>query len=89
MEVARDTNKGKRNQGVKTAKEFEIFSMCVLVSQSCPTLCDAKDCSLPGSSVHGIQVGILEWIAISFVRGSSQPRNPTQVSRIAGQFFTI
>ena len=30
MEVARDTNKGKRNQGVKTAKEFEIFSMCVL-----------------------------------------------------------
>ena len=48
------------------------------------------DCSLPGSSVHGIlQVRILEWVAISFSRGSSQPRDWTQVSHIAGGFFTV
>ena len=42
------------------------------VAQSCLTLCDPMDCSLPGSSVHGIlQVRILEWVAISFSRGSS------------------
>ena len=45
------------------------------VAQLCPTLCDPMDCSLPGSSVHGIlQARILEWVAISFSRGSSQPR---------------
>ena len=45
------------------------------VSQSCPTLCDPMDCSLPGSSIHGIfQTTVLEWVALSFVRGSSQPR---------------
>ena len=44
------------------------------VAQSCPTLCDPMDCSLPGSSVHGIfQARILEWIAIPFSRGSSNP----------------
>ena len=43
------------------------------VAQSCPTLCDPVDCSLPGFSVHGIfQAKILEWVAISFSRGSSQ-----------------
>ena len=48
------------------------------------------DCSLPGSSVHGIfQARILEWIAISFSRGSSQPRDWTRVSHIAGRCFTI
>ena len=47
------------------------------------------DCSLPGSSVHGIlQARILEWVAISFSKGSSQRRNRTQVSFIAGRFFT-
>ena len=46
------------------------------VAQSCPTLCDPVDCSLPGSSVHGIfQAIVLEWIAISFSRESSQPRD--------------
>ena len=45
---------------------------------------------LPGSSVHGIlQARILEWVAISFPRGSSQPRDRIQVSLIAGRFFTI
>ena len=48
------------------------------------------DCSLPGSSVHGIlQARILEWVAIPFSRGSSQPRDQTQVSCIVGRFFTI
>ena len=59
-------------------------------AQSCPTLCDPMDCSLSESSVHGIlQARILEWIAISFSRGCSQPRDRTQVSRIAGRRFTI
>ena len=45
----------------------------VLVAQSCPILCDPIDCSLPGSSVHGIlQARILEWVVIPFSRGSSQ-----------------
>ena len=48
----------------------------VLVTQSCPTLCDPIDCSLPGCSVHGIlQAKILEWVAISHSRRSSQPRD--------------
>ena len=60
------------------------------VAQSCPTLCDPMDCSLPGSSVHGIfQASVLEWIAISFSRGSSQPRDWTQVSRTVDRCFTI
>ena len=59
------------------------------VAQSCPTLCDPMDCSLSGSSIQGIfQARVLEWIAISFSRGSSQPRNRTRVSCIAGTFFT-
>ena len=60
------------------------------VAQSRPTLCDPMDCSLSGSSVYGIlQARILEWVAISFSRGSSQPRDQTQVSHIAGKCFTI
>ena len=52
------------------------------------TLCDPMDCSLPGSSIHGIfQARVLEWVAISFSRGSSQPRDQTQVSRIGGRRF--
>ena len=62
----------------------------VKVTQSCPTLCDPMDCSPPGSSVHGIlQARILEWVAIPFSRGSSQPRDHTQVSHVAGGFFMI
>ena len=60
------------------------------VAQSCPTLCDPVDCSPPGSSIHGIlQARILEWVAISFSRGSSQPRDQTQVSHIAGRRFNL
>ena len=54
--------------------------------QSCPNLCDPMDCSLLGSSVEARG---LEWVAISFSRGSSQPRDWTWVSRIIGRCFTI
>ena len=60
------------------------------VAQSCPTLCDPVGCSLPGSSLHGIlQARILEWVAISYSRGSSRPRDRIQVSRIAGRRFNL
>ena len=60
------------------------------VAQSCPTLCDPIDCSLSGSCIHGIfQARVLEWIAISFPRGSSWPRNWTQVSHIAGRLYHL
>ena len=56
----------------------------VKVAQLCPTLYDPTD-----YTVHGIlQARILEWIAVPFFRGSSQPRDRTQVSRTAGKFFT-
>ena len=60
------------------------------VTQWCPTLCDPMDYSLPGSSIHRIfQARVLEWVAISFYRGSSQSRDWTWVSHIAGRRFTI
>ena len=60
------------------------------VAQSCWTLCDPMDCSPPSSSVHGIfQARVLEWVAISFSRGSSQPRDQIWVSCIASRHFTI
>ena len=60
------------------------------VVQLCPTLCDPMDGSLPGSTVHGIfQARMLEWAATSFSRGSSQPRDQTQVSCIADRGFTV
>ena len=62
----------------------------VLVAQQCLTLWDTTDCSPPGSSVHRIlQARILEWVAISFSRGSSQTRDGTQDSCIASRFFAI
>ena len=51
--------------------------------------CDPMDCSSPGSSVRGIfQARVLEWVAVSFSRGSTQHRDRTQVPCIAGRFFT-
>ena len=62
--------------------------MCAKSLRLCQTLCDSMDCSLPGSSVHGIlQARILEWVAMPSSRGSSQPRDGTQVSCITGRFF--
>ena len=71
----------------------ECFSLlCVLVIQSCLTFCNPMDCSPPGSSVHGIlQARILEWVVILFSRGLPNPgiELRSQVSRIAGSFFTV
>ena len=67
-----------------------LCAVLCLVARSCPTLCDPMDCSLPGSSVHGIlQARMLEWVAMPSSRESSQLRDWTQVSHIAGGFFTI
>ena len=71
-------------------EEAAKIPLKVKVAQSCPTLCDPMDCSPPGSSVHGIlQARKLEWVAIPFSKGSSQPRDGTQVSHIAGRFLTV
>ena len=60
------------------------------VAQSCQTLCRPLDCSPPSSSVHGIlEARIMEWVAISFSRGSSPPRDRAQVSHIAGRRFNL
>ena len=76
--------RGRRQQRMRWLK-----SLC-LVTQLCPALCDPTDCSLPGYSVHGIsQARILEWVTMPSSRGSSHPRDQTQVSSTAGGFFTI
>ena len=62
----------------------------VLVTQSCPTLCNPMDYNPLDSSVHGIlQARILEWVAIPFSKGYSWSRDRTWVSCIAGRLFTI
>ena len=69
---------------------FPTVNLGMLVAQLCPTFCDPMDCSPLGSFVHGIlQARILEWVAISFSRGSSQPRDQTWVSCIAGRCFIL
>ena len=67
---------------------YDFFNgMCVLVVQSCPTLCDPMDCSPPGFSVRRIlQARVLEWVVISFSRGRM---DRTLVFCIAGRFFNI
>ena len=65
------------------------YCLVVLVTRLCLALCHPVDCNLPGFSVHGIfQTSILEWVVISFSRGSSPPRGQTHISCIAGGFFT-
>ena len=71
-----------------------IYMEWNVLTQLYLTLCSPVDCSLPGSSVHGVsQVRILEWIAMRYSRASSWPRDQTQVSylspALAGRFFTI
>ena len=69
---------------------WQIHCVYAKSLQSCPTLCSPMDRSPPGFSVHGIlQARILEWFAIPFSKGSSRPRDRTQVSCIAGRFFTV
>ena len=73
------------NTGAGNTDGLCVYIRCVSATQPRPTLCLSVDCSPPGSSVHGIlQARILEWVAIPFSRGSSQPRDQTQVSSIAG-----
>ena len=74
----------------QTGTSWGLSCLCCLVTQLYSTLWDPRDCDQPGSSVHGIsQARILEWVAISFCRGSSQPRDQTQMSYLARRFFTI
>ena len=72
-----------------TNQRFDV-KVSESVSHSAASVCDPMDCNPPdSSSVHGIlQARILEWVAIPFSKGSSQLRNQTQVSCIAGRFFT-
>ena len=73
---------------ISTSGPFYLLK--VKVAQSCPTLCDPIDCSPQGSSVHGIlQARILEWVAVPFSKGSSQPRDWIHVSHTAGRFFIV
>ena len=74
---------------------WRILSITLLaceseVAQLCLTLYDPMDCSLPCSSLHGIfQARVLEWVAISFFGGSSQPRDRTWVSHIVDRCFIV
>ena len=71
----------------KSSSKRQSESECEF-TQLCPTLWDPMDGSLPHSSVHGIfQARVLEWVAISFSRGSSPPRDQTQVCLIVGRRF--
>ena len=70
----------------KTSSNTKLIVCMCLVTQSYPTPYDSRDCSLPGSSV---QASILECAVMPSFRASSQPKDQTQVSRIAGGFFTF
>ena len=90
----------KQQTGSKLGKEYVKAIYChpyltymhseSEVTQLCPTLCNPVDCGLPGSFIHGIfQPRVVEWVAISFSKGSSQPRDRTQVSHTAGRRFNL
>ena len=70
---------------------FETYKVYISeVAELCLTFCDPMEYSLPGSSLHEIlQARVLEWGAISLSRGSSRPRDRTQVSRIPGRGFNL
>ena len=75
--------KGRSWEKLTSTATIDVRSwfLCEKDSKSCPTLCDPIDCSPSGSSVYGIsQARILEWVAISFSRGSVQPRDQNCVS---------
>ena len=80
----RGMQRGFCRQGdpVNLAKASQPSKLCVCTKslQLCPTLSNPMDCSLPGSSIHGIsQARVLEWVALSFSRGSSRPRDQTRI----------
>ena len=82
-------SKQKKNHWIENhLLSLILINVKVKVAQSCPTLCNPRNCSLPGSCVRGIlQVRILEWAAIPFSRGSSPPQDPTHVSYTIGRYF--
>ena len=84
-------NGGKQGRRMGDGEPGRVLEEQTTISHSVIlTLCDPTDCSPPGSSVHGIlQARTLEWVAISFSRGSFWPRDRTHVSCIAGGFFTV
>ena len=87
--ISGDVNPARCSAGEELVA-LRVFESESEVAQSCLTLCNPMDSSLPGSSVHGIfQAIVLEWIAISFSRGSSQTRDWTRVSRIVDRHFTV
>ena len=77
-----------RDLHVSKVYEWHCYSVLCLVAQLCPILWDPLDCSPAGLSMGILQARILEWVAMPSSRGSSQPRDQTQVSRIASRFFT-
>ena len=82
-------SKESRPQSLEQYVTHRKEKIKMLVTHSCPTLCNPMDYSLTCSSVHEIlQARILEWVAIPFSWGSSQPRDWTLVSCTAGRFFT-
>ena len=92
--LAKDLINLKLNKAKVVSDTYSLRNACpllcvCLVTQSCQALCDPLDYSLLGSFVHGIlQVRIWKGVVIPFSRGSSQPKDGTQVSYIAGRFFT-
>ena len=66
-------NLSRKEKQQRSGRDIKVK---VLLAQSCLTLCDPMDYSLPGSSIDGVlQARILEWVALPFSRGSSQPRD--------------
>ena len=85
IETAREDGSSKPMRIFSPFKEY----CCCSMPRSCLTLCNRMDCSLPGTSVHGIyRARILELVAISSSRGSSQPKDQTHVAYITGRLFT-
>ena len=77
--------KGDKEKGMVYIERVVV----ILVTNSCPTLCNPTDCNPPDSSVHGLsQARILEWAAISFSNGSSLPRDQTYIFCTDRRFFT-
>ena len=82
---------GRRRRSRRLGRQDDVVSVSFLMSygacsvaQPCPTLCDAMDCSPPGSSVHGVsEARMLEWVAISYCRGSSPPTPGIHVSCVS------
>ena len=90
MDISVRTNGRKQENTTGRWNEVNCTRKWSEVTQSCPTLCFPVNCSLPGSSIHGIlQARILEWVAISFSRVSSRPRDRNRISCIGGRRFNL